>query len=99
MYRFYFQTTEASAGEEAVEAAAQAGGSLASGMAGMAMMGMMGMMMSGMNMGGGTGNSAQPGTAGGGGSPTNSAISTLGASLSLVPSGATAIAVFPPFIT
>ena len=40
MYRFYFQTTEASAGEEAVEAAAQAGGSLASGMAGMAMMGM-----------------------------------------------------------
>ena len=43
--------------------------------------------------------SPQPGTIGGGGSPTDTSIPTLGASLALVPAGATAVAVFPPFET
>ena len=43
------------------------------------------------------GNSPQPGSAGGGGSPNDASISTLAASLALVPAGATAVAVFPPF--
>merc|ERR1719225_797836 len=42
--------------------------------------------------------SPQPGTTGGG-SPTDISIPTLGASLALVPAGATAVAVFPPFET
>ena len=67
------------------------------------MMGMAGMaMMSDMNFqesGQATGNSPQPGTAGGGGSPGNSAIGTLSASLALVPAGLNAVAVFPPFAT
>ena len=41
--------------------------------------------------------SPQPGTPGGGGSPTDASIPTLAASLALVPAGATAVAVFPPF--
>ena len=44
-------------------------------------------------------NSPQPGTPGGGGSPTDFSIPTLVASLALVPAGATAVAVFPPFVT
>ena len=44
-------------------------------------------------------NSPQPGTPGGGGSPTDSSISTLTTALALVPAGATAVAVFPPFAT
>ena len=43
--------------------------------------------------------SPQPGTTGGGGSPADTSIPTLGASLALVPAGATAVAVFPPFET
>ena len=66
-----------------------------------AMMGMS-MMMSDMDFqqsGQATGNSPQPGTSGGGGSPQNSGSSTLSASLALVPTGLNAVAVFPPFAT
>ena len=69
-------------------------------MAGMAMMGMM--MMQDMNFqqsGQATGNSPQPGTPGGGGVPSDGGIATLSASLALLPSGANAVAVFPPFAT
>ena len=72
-------------------------GALGTGMIGMA--GMV-MMMSNMNFqqnGQATGNSAQPGSAGGGGLPRDSSIGTLGASLALVPAGLAAVAVFPPF--
>ena len=68
------------------------------------MMGIMGMtmMMSDLNFqqsGQATGSSPSPGTVGGGGSPTDSSISTLSASLALVPAGLTAVAVFPPWST
>ena len=68
------------------------------------MMGIMGMtmMMSDLNFqrsGQVTGGSPSPGTVGGGGSPTDSSISTLSASLALVPTGLAAVAVFPPFAT
>ena len=70
-------------------------------MAGMAMMGMMGMMqdMNFQQSGQATGNSPQPGSPGGGGVPTDGAIATLSASLSLLPPGANPVAVFPPFAT
>ena len=42
--------------------------------------------------------SAQPGSVGGGGLPTDAIITTLAASLALVPDGATPVAVFPPFL-
>ena len=44
-----------------------------------------------------SGNSPQPGTLGGGGAPTDGSISTLATALALVPAGAVAVAVFPPF--
>ena len=43
--------------------------------------------------------SAQPGTLLGGGSPSDTSISTFALSLALVPAGLTAVAVFPPFAT
>ena len=43
------------------------------------------------------GGSVGPGSPGGGGLPTNTAISTLSLSLALVPLGLLAVAVFPPF--
>ena len=66
-----------------------------------AMMGMS-MMMSDMDFqqsGQATGNSPQPGSIGGGGSPFDSNIASLPASLALVPAGLDAVAVFPPFST
>ena len=68
------------------------------------MMGIMGMtmMMSDLNFqqsGQATGNSPSPGTVGGGGSPTDSSISTLSSSLALVPNGLNPVAVFPPWAT
>ena len=70
-------------------------------MAGMAMMGMMGMMqdMNFQQSGQATGNSPQRGTPGGGGVPSDGGIATLSASLALLPAGANAVAVFPPFAT
>jgi hypothetical protein len=65
-------------------------------------MGMMVAMMSDLNFqqsGQAPGSSAQPGTAGGGGTPTDGGIATLSASLALVPAGAIAVAVFPPWQT
>ena len=44
-----------------------------------------------------SGNSPQPGTLGGGGAPTDGSISTLATALALVPAGAVAVSVFPPF--
>ena len=81
------------------EVAAQAAGTVGVSMIGM---GMMVGMMSDLNFqqsGQAVGNSPQPGTLGGGGSPTDSSIGTLATSLALVPAGATAVAVFPPFAT
>ena len=43
--------------------------------------------------------SPQPGTFGGGGSPTDNSIISLPQSLALVPTGATPVTVFPPFAT
>ena len=43
--------------------------------------------------------STQPGTFGGGALPTDGAIASAGVSLSLVPAGLDAIAIFPPFAT
>ena len=71
-------------------------------MAGMVGMGMMVGMMSDLSFqqsGQVVGNSPLPGTVGGGGTPTDTSIGTLAQSLALVPAGATAIAVFPPFAT
>ena len=96
---FHLQVTTESSADEAVEAAAQAAGALGAGMIGM--MGMV-MMMSDLNFqqnGQATGNSPQPGTVGGGGSPLDSSIASLAASLALVPAGLAAVAVFPPFLT
>ena len=76
--------------------AAQATGALGVSMIGMAM------MMPDLNFqqsGQATGGSPSPGAAGGGGSPTDSSIATLAASLALVPAGLTAVSVFPPFAT
>ena len=78
-------------------APAQIGGALGAGMAGM--VGMI-MMMSTMNSQGSsnpTGGSVSAGTPGGGGLPTDTSIPTLALSLSLTPSGLSAVAVFPPF--
>ena len=83
--------------DEAVEAAAQAVGALGTGMIGMAGMVMMTSNMNFQQSGQSTGNSPQPGTSGGGGSPQNSGSRTLSASLALVPNGLNAVAVFPPF--
>ena len=85
--------------EETVELAAQATGAL-----GVSMMGMIGMtmMMSDLNFqqsGQPMGSLPSPGAVGGGGSPIDSSIPSLPASLSLVPDGLTAVAVFPPFAT
>ena len=44
-----------------------------------------------------TGGSVTPGTPGGGGLPTDTRFPTLALSLSLVPFGLSAVAVFPPF--
>ena len=44
-----------------------------------------------------TGGSVSAGTPGGGGLPTDTSIPTLALSLSLVPFGLSAVAVFPPF--
>ena len=67
------------------------------------MVGMMGMAMmtdlSFQETGQVSTGSVQPGTPGGGGSPIDSSISTLTASLALVPAGLTPVAVFPPFAT
>ena len=84
---------------ETVELAAQATGAL-----GVSMTGMIGMtmMMSDLNFqrsGQATGSSPSPGAVGGGGSPTDSSIPSLSASLALVPTGLTGVAVFPPFTT
>ena len=43
--------------------------------------------------------SVNAGTIGGGGLPTDTSIATLGLSLALVPTGLSAVAVFPPFET
>ena len=78
--------------------AAQAGSAL-----GVSMVGMMGMvMMTNIDFqqnGQVSASSVQPGTPGGGGSPTDSSNPSLNAALSLVPSGLTPVAVFPPFAT
>ena len=58
------------------------------------------MMMSDMNFqqsGQAVGNSPPPGTLGGGGSPLDSSIGTLSASLALLPAGLSVVTVFPPF--
>ena len=67
-------------------------------MAGM-MMDMMGGDMNLQQGGQATGNAPQPGTIGGGGTPSDGGIATLSASLALLPAGAAAVAVFPPFAT
>ena len=95
----YFQSTTESAADEAIEAAAQAAGALGAGMIGMAGMSMMMSDMDFQQSGQATGNSPQPGTIGGGGSPLDSSIASLAASLALVPAGLAAVAVFPPFLT
>ena len=63
------------------------------GMAGMAMMADLNFQQSGQV----TGSSPQPGTIGGGGTPTDGSLGTLSASLALLPAGLRAVAVFPPF--
>ena len=73
----------------------------ATGAVGASMVGMIGMvMMTDLNfqqVGQVARSSVQPGTIGGGGSPTDNNIPTLNAALNLVPSGLTPVAVFPPF--
>ena len=81
-----------------------AAGAAASMMMGGGMMGMMGggMMGGGMNFqqsGQAVGNAPLPGVLGGGGAPTDGGIATLSASLALLPVGANAVSVFPPFAT
>ena len=81
------------------EVAAQAAGTVGVSMIGM---GMMVGMMSDLNFqqsGQAVGNSPQPGTLGGGGSPLDSSIGTLSASLALLPVGLSVVTVFPPFAT
>ena len=78
-------------------APAQVGGVLGAGMAGMIGMVMMMSTMNSQGSGNPTGGSSSAGTPGGGGLPTDAGISTLALSLSLVPFGLSAVAVFPPF--
>ena len=85
--------------EEIAETLGQVGSVVGVSMVGM---GMMVGMMSDLNFqqnGQATGNSPQPGTPGGGGSPSDGSIGTLATALALVPAGLTAVAVFPPFAT
>ena len=95
----HLQKKEKSAADQAMAAATQAAGALGAGMIGMAGMSM---MMSDMNFqqsGQAVGNSPPPGTLGGGGSPLDSSIGTLSASLALLPVGLSVVTVFPPFAT
>ena len=83
-------------GDTVVETAVQATGALGIGMIGMlSVMPDIDFQQSGQAPGG----SVSPGNPGGGGLPTNTAISTLSLSLALVPLGLLAVAVFPPFAT
>ena len=76
------------------ETAAQVGAALGVGMIGM-------VMMAGnpefQEAGSAPSGSPQVGTAGGGGLPTDSGLTTLSLSLALLPLGLAAVAVFPPF--
>ena len=72
---------------------AQVGGAVGASMAA----GMMMMQDLNFQQGGASGGSVAAGTVGGGGLPTNTAITTLSLSLALVPLGLIAAAVFPPF--
>ena len=81
-------------GDTVVETAVQATGALGIGMIGMlSVMPDLDFQQGGQAPGGSVG----PGSPGGGGLPTNTAISTLSLSLALVPLGLLAVAVFPPF--
>ena len=81
---------------QVVETAVQATGALGIGMIGMlSVMPDLDFQQGGQAPGGSVG----PGSPGGGGLPTNTAISTLSLSLALVPLGLLAVAVFPPFAT
>ena len=83
-------------GDSVVETAVQATGALGIGMIGMlSVMPDLDFQQGGQAPGG----SVSPGSPGGGGLPTNTAISTLSLSLALVPFGLLAVAVFPPFAT
>ena len=78
-------------------APAQIGGALGAGMVGMVGMIMMMSTVNSQGSGNPTGGSVSAGTPGGGGLPTDTSIPTLASSLSLTPSGLSAVAVFPPF--
>ena len=81
-------------GDTVVETVVQATGALGIGMIGMlSVMPDLNFQQGGQAPGGSVG----PGSPGGGGLPTNAAISTLSLSLALVPLGLLAVAVFPPF--
>ena len=83
-------------GDTVVETVVQATGALGIGMIGMlSAMPDLDFQRGGQAPGGSVG----PGSPGGGGLPTNAAISTLSLSLALVPLGLIAVAVFPPFAT
>ena len=83
-------------GDTVVETAVQAAGAL-----GVGIIGMLSVMpdLDFQQFGEAPGGSVGPGSPGGGGLPTNTAISTLSLSLALVPLGLLAVAVFPPFAT
>ena len=83
-------------GDSVIETAVQATGALGVGIIGMlSVMPDLDFQQGGQAPGGSVG----PGSPGGGGLPTNTAISTLSLSLALVPLGLLAVAVFPPFAT
>jgi len=93
-YSNYYYATPA----PAAAPAAQAGGALAVSMVGMLGMTMM-MAPNFQQSGQVSGSAPTPGAVGGGGSPFDSSILTLAASLALIPGALNAVAVFPPFAT